>query len=97
MCFCFFRLQSYDLKDLEHSRVAADVHQSKVQIVIISHHFLQKLKLEASTRLRGSTVNRVFRSKRVIALLVGGVTINEITEGYNTSKPTSTFFFPFHH
>lgn len=73
------------MKDLEHPNVAAEVHRTKVQIVIISHLFLQRLKLEASTRVRLSPVNRVFRSKRVIAVLVG-VNEQEINEGYEAGK-----------
>jgi len=83
--FLFFRLQSYDLKELDRTTVATSVHRAKVQIVIISHLFLQRLKQEACTRVRISPVNRVFRSKRVIAVLYG-VGIKEISEGFEGGK-----------
>jgi hypothetical protein len=76
-----FSLQSFDLKDLDRTNIAANVHRSKVQIVIISQVFLQRLRLEASTRVRLSPVNRVFQSKRVIAVLYG-VDAKEILESY---------------
>ncbi|XP_021955287.2 uncharacterized protein LOC110851714 isoform X2 [Folsomia candida] len=88
------KLQSYDMKDLEHSKVAADVHRSKVQIVIISHHFLQRLKIEESSRVRVSPVNRVFRSKRVIAILAGGVNHQEISDGYQMVLARFGEWFP---
>ncbi|CAG7816922.1 unnamed protein product [Allacma fusca] len=64
-------LQVYDLRDLDNHAVAAEVHRAKVQIVIISNHFLEKLRHEASSRKKLSPVNRALRSKRVIAILTG--------------------------
>jgi len=61
--------------------VATEVHRAKVQIVLISHHFLERLKHEAAVKTRLSPINRVLRSKRVIAVLVH-TTIDAIKNGY---------------
>ncbi|CAL8106388.1 unnamed protein product [Orchesella dallaii] len=79
-------LKSYDLKDLDHPTDRVVVHNAKVQIVIISHHFLQRLKDEASKRPRLSPINRVFRSKTVIAVLMA-VTEKEVLDGYESVLP----------
>ncbi|CAG7830833.1 unnamed protein product [Allacma fusca] len=64
-------LQFYDLRDLDHHAVAAEVHRAKVQIIIISNHFLDKIRHEASGRKKISPINRALLSKRVIAVLTG--------------------------
>lgn len=82
---CFGRLKSYDLKDLDHPTDNVVVHCAKVQIVIISHHFLQRLKDESSRRPRLSPINRVFRSKSVIAVLLA-VSADEVLDSYESGK-----------
>lgn len=81
------------MKDLDHPTDRVVVHSAKVQIVIISHHFLQRLKDEASRRPRLSPINRVFRSKNVIAVLLA-VSAQDVLESYESGKLHKKLKFP---
>jgi len=79
--FLLSRLHTFDLKDIESHSKAQQIHRAKAQIVIISHHFLDRLRHEMNVRKKTSPINRILRTKRVIAILLS-VTPEEVTEGF---------------